>query len=50
MCARNMVMDKDWNKTWSSNVMTWGCETYVNFFRIFMAVYDYKDKEQYYKK
>ena len=50
VCSRNMVMDKDWSKTWTSNVMTWGCETYVNFFRIFMAVYDYKDKEQYYKK
>ena len=50
VCSRNMVMDKAWSKTWSSNVMTWGCETYVNFFRIFMAVYDYKDKEQYYKK
>ena len=50
VCARNMVMDKSFNMTWSSNVMTWGCETYVNFFRIFMAVYDYKDKEQYYKK
>ena len=50
VCARNMVMDKNWSSQWSSNVMTWGCETYVNFFRIFMAVYDYKDKEQYYKK
>ena len=50
VCSRNMVMDKSFNMTWSSNVMTWGCEAYVNFFRIFMAVYDYKDKEQYYKK
>ena len=50
VCSRNMVMDKSFTMTWSSNVMTWGCETYVNFFRIFMAIYDYKDKEKYYKK
>lgn len=46
-CARCMILDKDYNKTFTSNVITLGTETYVNFFRTFMAAYDPKDKKDY---
>lgn len=47
VCARCMVLDKDFSKTYTENVTTMGCETYVNFFRTFMAVYDPKNKKDY---
>lgn len=47
VCDRCMILDKDFSKTRTSNVTTMGCETYVNFFRTFMAVYDPKDKKDY---
>ena len=47
VCDRCMVLDKDFNKKRTSNVTTMGAETYINFFRTFMAVYDPKDKKDY---
>lgn len=47
VCDRCMILDKDFNQKRTSNVTTMGCETYVNFFRTFMAVYDPKNKQQY---
>jgi hypothetical protein len=46
-CDRCMILDKDFNKKRTANVITLGCETYVNFFRTFMAAYDPKDKKDY---
>jgi hypothetical protein len=42
-----MVIDKDYTKTRTAAVTTMGAETYINFFRTFMAVYDPKDKKEY---
>lgn len=47
VCDRCMILDKDFSKKRTANVTTMGCETYVNFFRTFMAVYDPKDKKEY---
>lgn len=47
VCPRCMVLDKNYNATYTSNVMTMGAETYINYFRTFMAAYDPKDKKDY---
>lgn len=47
VCRRCMILDKDYSKSFTANVTTMGCETYVNFFRTFMAAYDPKDKKDY---
>ena len=47
VCRRCLILDKDYSKSFTSNVTTMGCETYVNFFRTFMAAYDPKDKKDY---
>lgn len=47
VCDRCMVLDKDYTQKRTENVTTMGCETYVNFFRTFMEVYDPKDKKDY---
>lgn len=46
VCPR-CVLDKDYNAEYTSNVMTMGAETYINFFRTYMAVYDIKNKKDY---
>lgn len=46
-CDRCMILDKDFSKKRTANVITMGTETYINFFRTFMAVYDRKDKKDY---
>lgn len=47
VCDRCMVLDKDFNQKRTANVVTMGAETYINFFRTFMAVYDPKNKKDY---
>ena len=47
VCDRCMILDKDFTKTRTENVTTMGAETYINFFRTFMAIYDRKDKKDY---
>lgn len=47
VCDRCMILDRDFNKKRTANVTTMGAETYINFFRTFMAVYDPKDKKDY---
>jgi hypothetical protein len=47
VCDRCMILDKDFNAKRTANVMTMGAETYINFFRMFMAVYDLKAKKDY---
>lgn len=46
-CDRCMVLDRDFSKKRTSNVVTMGAETYINFFRTFMAAYDPKNKKDY---
>lgn len=46
-CDRCLILDKDFSKTRTANVMTLGTETYINFFRTYMAVYDPKNKKDY---
>ena len=46
-CARCMILDRDYNQQFTSNAITLGTETYINFFRTFMAVYDPKNKKDY---
>lgn len=46
-CDRCLVLDRDWAKTRTENVVTVGTETYINFFRIYMAAYDPKNKKDY---
>ena len=47
VCPRCMVLDRDYNAEYTQNAMTWGTETYVNFFRTYMAAYDIKNKKDY---
>jgi hypothetical protein len=47
VCPRCLVMDRDYNKKYTANVMTMGAETYINYFRTFMAAYDPKNKKDY---
>jgi hypothetical protein len=46
-CDRCLILDRDFSKTRTENVVTMGTETYINFFRTFMAVYDPKNKKDY---
>lgn len=46
VCPR-CVLDKNYNAQYTSNVMTMGAETYINFFRTYMAYYDPKNKRDY---
>lgn len=46
-CDRCLVLDRDWAKTRTENVVTVGTETYINFFRTYMAAYDPKNKKDY---
>ena len=46
VCPR-CVLDKNYKAEYTSNVMTMGAETYINFFRIYMAYYDPKNKKDY---
>lgn len=46
-CPRCMILDRDYNATNTSNAITMGTETYINYFRTFMAAYDPKDKKDY---
>ncbi len=46
-CPRCMILDRDYNAKNTSNVITMGTETYINYFRTFMAAYDPKDKKDY---
>lgn len=47
VCPLCMVLDKDATAYYSSNAMTWGCETYINFFLTYMAWYDLMRKKDY---
>lgn len=47
VCPRCLVLDRDYTKKYTQNVMTMGAETYINYFRTFMAVYDPKNKKDY---
>lgn len=47
VCPRCLVLDKNYNQKYTENVMTMGAETYINYFRTFMATYDSKDKKDY---
>lgn len=47
VCDRCMILDRDFSKIRTSNVTTMGAETYINFFRTFLAAYDPKDKKDY---
>ena len=47
VCPRCMVLDMDYNATYTENVMTRGAETYINFFRTYMTAYDIKNKKDY---
>jgi hypothetical protein len=47
VCPRCMVLDKNYNAEYTENAMTWGAETYINFFRTYMAAYDPKNKKDY---
>lgn len=47
VCPLCMVLDKDASAYYSSNTMTWGCETYVNFFLTYMSWYDLMRKKDY---
>ena len=47
VCRRCLILDRAWNKSFTENVTTMGTETYINFFRTFMAVYDPKNKKDY---
>lgn len=46
-CPRCMILDRDYNAKNTSNAITMGTETYINYFRTFMAAYDPKDKKDY---
>lgn len=46
-CDRWLVMDRDYSKKRTRNVITAGAETYINFFRTYMAAYDLKNKKDY---
>ena len=46
-CDRCLILDKDFSKKRTANVLTMGTETYINFFRTFMAAYDPKNKKDY---
>lgn len=47
VCPRCMILDRDYNLVNSSNALTMGTETYINYFRTYMAVYDIKNKKDY---
>jgi len=47
VCDRCMILDKNFSKKRTANVVTMGCETYINFFRTFLAVYDPKNRKDY---
>jgi hypothetical protein len=47
VCDRCMILDKDFNAKRTANVMTMGAETYINFFRMFMAIYNPQNKNDY---
>lgn len=46
-CDRCMILDKDFGKARTANVVTMGTETYINFFRTFMAFYNPLLKKEY---
>lgn len=46
-CPRCMILDRDYNATNTSNAITMGTETYINFFRTYMAAYAKIDKKDY---
>ena len=46
-CDRCLILDKDFSQTRTANVMTLGTETYINFFRTYMEIYDPKNKKDY---
>lgn len=47
VCDRCMILDKDFTKKRTANVTTMGAETYINFFRTFMAVHNPLAKKEY---
>lgn len=47
VCPRCLVLDRDYTQKYTQNVMTMGAETYINWFRTFMAAYDPKNKKDY---
>lgn len=47
VCPRCLVLDRDYSKKYTANVMTMGTETYINYFRTFMRAYDPKNKKDY---
>ena len=47
VCDRCMILDRDFSKKRTANVTTMGAETYINFFRTFMAVYNPLAKNEY---
>lgn len=47
VCPLCMVLDRNATAYYSSNAMTWGTETYVNFFLTYMTAYDIKNKKDY---
>lgn len=47
VCPRCLVLDRDYSAKYTANVMTMGAETYINWFRTFMAAHDPKNKKDY---
>ena len=47
VCPRCMILDRNYDLQNTSNAITMGTETYINYFRTFMAVYDPKNKKDY---
>ena len=47
VCPRCLVLDRNYNSKYTANVMTMGAETYINYFRTYMAAYDPKNKKDY---
>ena len=47
VCPRCLVLDRNYSSKYTANVMTMGAETYINYFRTYMAAYDPKNKKDY---
>lgn len=46
-CPRCMILDRNYDLQNTANAITMGTETYINYFRTYMAAYDPKNKKEY---
>ena len=47
VCPHCMILDRDYNLTNTANAITMGTETYINYYRTYMAAFDPETKKDY---